>query len=57
MKENVVDIVMDATELLPSLRDHVSRQCISNNVQSGAAFHSQGFEDKNLGSSPGPLGQ
>ena len=26
-------------------------------VQSGAARHSQGFEDKNLGSSPGLLGQ
>ena len=26
-------------------------------VQSGAAHHSQGFEDKNLGSSPGLLGQ
>ena len=26
-------------------------------VQSGAAYHSQGFEDDNLGSSPGLLGQ
>ena len=26
-------------------------------VQSGAAYHSQGFEDNNLGSSPGLLGQ
>ena len=26
-------------------------------LQSGAARHSQGFEDKNLGSSPGLLGQ
>ena len=26
-------------------------------VQSGAAYHSQGFEDKNVGSFPGLLGQ
>ena len=26
-------------------------------IQSGAAYHSQGFGDKNLGSSPGLLGQ
>ena len=26
-------------------------------LQSGAVYHSQGFEDKNLGSSPGLLGQ
>ena len=26
-------------------------------LQSGTAYHSQGFEDKNLGSSPGLLGQ
>ena len=30
---------------------------LSRNIQSGAAYHSQGFEDKNLGSSPGLLGQ
>ena len=28
-----------------------------NAVQRGASDHSQGFEDKNLGSSPGLLGQ
>ena len=27
------------------------------NIKSRAAYHSQGFEDKNLGSSPGQLGQ
>ena len=28
-----------------------------DHIQSGAAYHSQGFDDKNLFSSPGLLGQ
>ena len=39
---------------------HIRKVCwlmVGGRVQSGAAHHSQGFEDKNLNSSPGPLGQ
>ena len=32
-------------------------QYLRGALQSGAAYHLQGFEDKNLGSSPGLLGQ
>ena len=41
------------------LRFSISTLCYNaaHTVQSGAARHSQGFEDKNLGSSPGLLGQ
>ena len=37
-------------------RNHVQR-LFSSSVQSGAVYHSLGLEDKNLGSSPGLLGQ
>ena len=36
---------------------HLFVPIISNNLHRRAALHSQGFKDKNLGSSPGLLGQ
>ena len=52
-------LAYDRTDLvmLPSQNAVFANLNLSDIIQSGAAYHSQGFEDKNFGSSPGLLGQ
>ena len=52
-----ISLTLCACELSNFTNDVTDELLLQRQVQSGAAYHSQGFEDKNLGSSPGLLGQ